>query len=56
MFLFLKLFEGYLKCVLNERKVWLNGNFYFNYEDKMYVIYGKLVFNFSVYWIGIVYK
>lgn len=55
-FPFLKLFDGYLKLALNERKVWSNGNLYFNYEDKMHVIYGKPVFNFSVYWIGSVYK
>lgn len=55
-FPFLKLFEGYLKRALNEGKVWSNGNLYFHYEDKMHVIRGKPVFNFSVYWIGTVYK
>lgn len=55
-FPFLKLYEGYLKRALNERKVWSDGNLYFTYEDKMHVIRGKPVFNFSVYWIGTVYK
>lgn len=53
---FLQLFNKYLKRALYENRLWTRGNLYYNYEDKMAVISGKPVFNFSVYWIGSVYK
>lgn len=53
---FLQLFFRYARRALNETEMWTTGNLYYNFEDKMEVLQGKLVFNFSVYWMGSVYK
>ena len=52
----LQLFFGYARRALNETDLWTSGNLYYNFEDKMEVLHGKPVFNFSVYWIGSIYK
>ena len=49
-------FFRYLRRALNETELWTSGNLYYNFEDKMEVLHGKPVFNFSVYWMGSVYK
>lgn len=53
---FLQLFFRYARRALNETEMWTTGNLYYNFEDKMEVLQGKPVFNFSVYWMGSVYK
>lgn len=53
---FLQLFFRYARRALNETVMWTSGNLYYNFEDKMEVLHGKPVFNFSVYWIGSIYK
>ena len=53
---FLQHFFRYLRRALNETDLWTSGNLYYNFEDKMEVLRGKPVFNFSVYWMGLIYK
>lgn len=53
---FLQLFFKYAKRALNETEMWTTGNLYYNFEDKMVVLQGKPVFNFSVYWMGSTFK
>lgn len=49
-------FFRHLRRALNETDMWKAGNLYYNFEDKMKVLHGKPVFNFSVYWMGSIYK
>ena len=49
---YLKYLFHYLERALNETSLWTDGNFYCSFEDKIYCIPDKPVFNFSVYWIG----
>ena len=53
---FLQLFFKYARRALNETDMWTTGNLYYNFEDKMVVLQGKPVFNFSVYWMGSIFK
>ena len=53
---FLQHFFKYLRRALYEMNVWKSGPLYYNFEDKMEVLHGKPVFNFSVYWMGSIYK
>ena len=53
---FLQLFFRYARRALNETEMWTTGNLYYNFEDKMEVLQGKPVFNFSVYWMGSMFK
>lgn len=53
---FLQLFFRYARRAVNETEMWTTGNLYYNFEDKMEVLQGKPVFNFSVYWMGPIFK
>ena len=53
---FLQLFFRYARRALNATDMWTTGNLYYNFEDKIEVLNGKPVFNFSVYWMGSMYK
>lgn len=55
-FPFLQYFFRYLRRALNEASLWKSGNLYYTFEDKIEVILGKPVFNFSAYWLGSIYK
>lgn len=53
---FLQHLSRFLRRALNETGMWLSGHLYYNFEDKIQVLNGKPVFNFSVYWMGLVFK
>lgn len=53
---FLQHLFRFFRRALNETNLWLSGNLYYNFEDKIKVLHGKPVFNFSVYWMGSVFK
>lgn len=53
---FLQHLSRFFRRALNETNLWLSGNLYYNFEDKIKVLHGKPVFNFSVYWMGSVFK
>ena len=53
---YLKYLFHYLERALNEAKLWQGGNFYCSFEDRIYCIPAKPVFNFTVYWVGAKHK
>ena len=55
-FPFLQYLFRYLRRALNEASLWKSGNLYYTFEDKIEVILGKPVFNFSAYWVGSIFK